>query len=337
MNHTAFSASLKRKALAAASIAAIALFQTAPVHAQTTPTPAPAADEQEQGGLQDIIVMAQKRAQNLQDVPIAVTAVTASDLEASGTYNVLDLERVSPGLQVYQTGASVLPFLRGVGSNQSSPGFESPVAVYLDGIYQATKSANTFDLPNIERIEVLKGPQGTLFGRNATGGAINIVTRDPDQTPEIAAEIGYGRYDERRAKLYAQAPVTDTLAASISIAGRWSDGYIYNDFLKKDANPSENIIAMGKIVWKPSDSFTARLSGSYYEHNDPTFLAPHVVAGTIPTGTDPAGAGGLYIPEYRVNHMRSRHDTYVTTSGYRGTLGARCSGSAAAHPRHTGR
>ncbi|MFA6116850.1 MAG: TonB-dependent receptor [Sphingomonas sp.] len=309
----------RHRTLLIASGMAIATLQAAPAYAQATPAPA-AEEPQDQGGLEDIVVTAQKRAQNLQDVPIAITAVTADALATSGAYNVLDLERVAPGLQVYQTGASVLPFLRGIGSNQSSPGFESPVAIYLDGIYQATKSANTFDLPNIERIEVLKGPQGTLFGRNATGGAISIVTRDPDQTPEIAAEIGYGRYDERRAKLYAQTPVTDTLAASISFAGRWSDGYIYNNFLKQDANPSENLIAMGKIVWKPSDAFTARLSGSYYEHNDPTFLAPRVVPGTIPAGTSPTGAGGLPVPEYRIFQMRSNHKTYVTTSGYRSSL-----------------
>ncbi|MBP7334347.1 TonB-dependent receptor [Niveispirillum sp.] len=265
--------------------------------------------------LEEIIVTAQKRSENLQDVPISVTAVTADMLDTAGTYNVLDLEKISPGLQVYQTGASVLPFIRGIGSNQSNPGFESPVAVYLDGIYQANKGGNSFDLANIERIEVLKGPQGTLFGRNATGGAINIITKDPGERPRIEAEIGYGKFNEKRARAYADGQVTDTLSASVAFTGRWDDGYIDNIFLDKKANPSENMVGMGKLVLKPNDNFTARLSGSYYYHDSATFLSPHVKAGTLPTA---AGAG--YAPIYGLYDTSTAHDTGVTNKGYRGTL-----------------
>ncbi|MFV3077046.1 TonB-dependent receptor [Niveispirillum fermenti] len=267
------------------------------------------------GLLEEIIVTAQKRSQNLQDVPIAVTAVTANMLDVAGTYNVLDLEKISPGLQVYQTGASVLPFIRGIGSNQSNPGFESPVAVYLDGIYQANKGGNSFDLANIERIEVLKGPQGTLFGRNATGGAINIITKDPGSRPRIEAEFGYGRFNEKRARAYADGQVTDTLSASLAFTGRWDDGYIDNIYLDKKANPSENMVGMAKLVLKPNDNFTARLSGSYYYHDSATFLSPHVLAGTLPTA---AGAG--YAPVYGKYETATAHDTGVTNKGYRGTL-----------------
>ncbi|MBJ7438872.1 MAG: TonB-dependent receptor [Sphingopyxis sp.] len=299
-----------------ASLIAIAIAGASPAFAQD----APAAPAAEQEGLSEIVVTANRRAENLQDVPISVTAVTSGMLEASGTQNTLQLERIAPGLQVYQTASAALPFLRGVGSNQSNPGFESPVALYIDGIYQAGKIGNIFDLPNVERIEVLKGPQGTLFGRNATGGAISIITRDPGSTPELSAEIGYGRFNEVRGKAYAAAPITDALGISVSATARKSDGYIYNSFLDKEANSSHNVMSTAKLVWSPSDVFTAKLSGSYFEFSDPTGLSPHVVAGTIPPGTHPTGAGGLFVTNYDKYSMRSNHDTFVDTSGWRATL-----------------
>ncbi|MDF7774762.1 TonB-dependent receptor [Sphingomonas sp. AOB5] len=299
--------------LAAASTLAIAL--ATPAFAQNAP--AAPQETEEASGLTEIVVTANRRAQNLQDVPIAITAVTAETLESSGTVNTLQLERISPGLQVYQTGSAALPFLRGVGSNQSNPGFESPVAIYIDGIYQAGKIGNVFDLPNVERLEVLKGPQGTLFGRNATGGAISIITRDPGPAPEFSAEIGYGRFNDIRGKVYAAGPITDTLGISVSATARKSDGYIYNAFLRQDANPSSNVMGMAKLVWTPTPEFTAKFSGSYFENNDPTFLAAHVVEGTIPPGTSPTGAGGLFVTNYDKFTMRSNHETYVNTHGYR--------------------
>jgi len=291
------------------------------------------------GGLTEIVVTAQKRAENLQKVPIAITAVTSDALTASGSYNVLDLEKVAPGLQVYQTGSAVLPFLRGVGSNQSTNGFESPIAVYVDGIYKANKSGNNFDLANIERIEVLKGPQGTLFGRNATGGAINIITKDPGDRLELDVEGGYGRFNEKRAKLYAAGPITDTLSGSVSYTGRWDRGYIYNTYLDIHANPARNQVVMGKLVWKPDEDLTIKLSGSYFDHDDATFLSPHNVAGTIAKGSDPTGFNndpalpsttvpGVLVPigapvpvtNYDNYVSRNDHKARVHTSGYNITL-----------------
>ncbi len=301
------------RGLASSSVMAIMLMQVSPALAEE------AAAAQPAGGLEEIVVTANRRAENLQNVPISVTAVTGEALAATGTQSTLQLERISPGLQVYQVASSALPFLRGVGSNQSNPGFESPVALYIDGIYQAGKIGNIFDLPNIERIEVLKGPQGTLFGRNATGGAISIITRDPGPDPEFSAEVGYGRFNEVRGKVYAAAPITDTLGVSVSATARKSDGYIYNTFLNKDANPSHNVMTTAKVVWDPTPEFTAKLSGSYYEFSDPTGLSPHVIAGTIPPGTHPTGAGGLFVTNYDKYTMRSNHDTFVETHGWRVT------------------
>jgi iron complex outermembrane recepter protein len=134
--------------------------------------------------LEEIVVTAQKRSESEQTVPIAITALTTQDLNNAGVDSITDLTMVAPGLQLERTAIFATPYVRGVGSNATGPGNDPSVATYMDGVYLSSKSANLFDLYNIERVEVLKGPQGTLFGRNATGGAINIVTRNPTDTPE---------------------------------------------------------------------------------------------------------------------------------------------------------
>lgn len=307
----------KARILASGATVIAALWSLSSADAQEAPSVAPQAaqDPQQSTGLQDIVVTAQRRAENMQDVPIAVTAVTAQGLTTAGSYNVLDLEKIAPGLQIFQVGSAVLPFIRGIGSNQSTNGFESPIAIYIDGIYQANKAGNNFDLANIERIEVLKGPQGTLFGRNATGGAINIITKDPGSDLIVNVEGGYGRFDEKRAKLYVAGPITDDLSGSIAFTGRWDDGYIFNPFLNIDANPARNMVGMAKLVWTPNDDLKVKLSGSYYIHDDPTFTVPHVVPGTIPTVV---GLG--FTANYNPNLALNDHKGRVETSGYRGTL-----------------
>jgi iron complex outermembrane receptor protein len=290
-------------------------------NADTAKNPQSATAEDDTG-IADIVVTAQRRSQRMQDVPISVSVLTSDRLAVSAINSTFDLPKVTPGLQTIQVGTAFLPFLRGVGSSQPNPGFDSAVAIYIDGIYQAAKNANVFDLPNVERIEVLKGPQGTLFGRNVTGGAISITTRDPGSTPEGSIEGTYGRFNDRRVRAYLSAPITDTLAASASFSGRWDDGYIYDTFRNVDGNPSKNIIAMGKIAWEPSDNFTAKLSGSYSQSSDPTIFASHVLLGTIAAGTDPNGTNGLPVTNTNNYEMRSNHDIFITSDTYRVTLDA---------------
>src|SRR5258705_4211767 len=131
----------------------------------------------------EIIVTAQRRNENLQDVPIAVSAVSAAQLQMQGITNTLDIGRAVPSLVVTQTAGYVLPRIRGVGNSVVGAGYESGVATYIDGVYLAAAPAGLLSLNNIAQIEVLKGPQGTLFGRNATGGLISIITRHPPSNP----------------------------------------------------------------------------------------------------------------------------------------------------------
>lgn len=255
------------------AVGAVALSITSVAAAQDAPAVT--------SGLEEIVVTAQRRSENLQDVPIAVTAVTQQSLIASNVNSTLDLTRVAPGLVGYQIGSSFQPYIRGVGSNQSPPGFESPVALYVDGVYQGYKGSNVSELGDLERIEVLKGPQGTLFGRNATGGAINIITRDPGSSVEVEAQAGYGRFDEKHVKAYIAGPITDTLSASMSFSGRWDDGYIYDYARDVMANPARYNIATAKLVWEPNEDFRVKLSGRYADRRDNTFGSHHLHPGTV--------------------------------------------------------
>jgi len=267
---------------------------------------APEVQETVGSGLNEIVVTAQRRSENLQSVPVTVTALTADSLASGAISDTTDLQVAVPGLVAFQTANNFTPFIRGVGTNQTASGSEASVAIYIDGVYQGGKPGNVMELGAIERIEVLKGPQGTLYGRNATGGAINIVTRTPSHDPEIELELGYGRFDEKRVKAYASGAITDTLLASVSLTGRWSDGYIRDVFRNKDQAALEQSVAMAKLRWIPNDRLTAELSASYAYVDDPTFNSAHVTPGTIST----AAALGFLAPTGNDEAATSAQDPF---------------------------
>jgi len=274
--------------------AAPAMAQTAPTTPPATdaaPLSAPAPQSADDGSsVEDIVVTAQRRSENLQRVPITITALSPRNLSAGAIDGTLQLQRVAPGIVGLRIGASFQPFVRGIGTNQTAQGSESSVATYVDGVYQGFKAGNLFDFNGIERIEVLKGPQGTLFGRNATGGAISIITRDPSTNQGVEGEIGYGRFNEFRGKLYAAGNITDTLSASVAFSGRKSDGYLTDPFRGKNSAPFTSTAVLGKLRWAPTSGFVSTLSGGYGYFDDPTGVATHSLAGTVPQ----SGAASLF-------------------------------------------
>jgi iron complex outermembrane receptor protein len=149
---------------------------------------------QESGGLEEVVVTAQRRAEDLQTVPIALTALSAQALASQGITDTQKLELVTPGLVFSTFNGAGQPYVRGIGADQLSVGGASAVAIYVDGVYRPTVYALNQDFFDVERVEVLKGPQGTLYGRNTTGGAINILTRDP------AAGFRHSRHTRRMRK-----------------------------------------------------------------------------------------------------------------------------------------
>ena len=174
-------------------LASVALCASVPAFAQTAD--ANADEGLEQG---DIIVTATQRAQSLSDVPIAVSAVTAESLQNSGATDLRQLNQLSPSLLVSSTsseaGAAVIR-IRGIGTVGDNPGLESSVAVFVDGVYRSRGGTALTEMGAVDRVEVLRGPQGTLFGRNASAGLIHIVTAKPRFETEGTAEVTYGNFD----------------------------------------------------------------------------------------------------------------------------------------------
>jgi len=181
--------------------------------------PALAASGVASAQMEEIVVTAQRRAENMQDVPITVSAMTADTLETLGAVDVMDLASIAPGLYVGRQLGSPLIYLRGIGTTSTQGGQESPTALYVDGVYYAELPGLNFAFNNIERIEVLKGPQGTLFGRNATGGLVQIVTKDPSHDASMKIGLTAENYSTYGGKLYATGGLGDTLAADIAFVG----------------------------------------------------------------------------------------------------------------------
>jgi iron complex outermembrane receptor protein len=193
-----------RTGLLACTALASTFFIAGTAHAAA---PAPAADNG--GGLEEIIVTAQKREQSVQDVPIAVTAVTQETLQANRIVSVNDLSSIAPGVTVRPSpgGVGIPAFtIRGQTSYGVVAGSDKQVSIYLDGVYLANPRGSIFDLPDVARIEVLRGPQGTLFGRNATAGAISVSTRDPSGEAQVKLEGSYGNYDAYRLRASVSTP-----------------------------------------------------------------------------------------------------------------------------------
>ena len=167
-------------------------------------------------GLEEIVVTAQKRDERLQDVPLSVQAFSSAHLTNAGVTSMSDLPLVTTGLVFNQVANVGSPYLRGVGSNLFDPTSESPVAVYVDGVYIAAPESNLFSLDNIKQVEVLKGPQGTLFGRNTTGGVIQVETLDPSHQASLDLSATYANYDYVGVSGYGTAGLTDNVAVDLS-------------------------------------------------------------------------------------------------------------------------
>jgi len=220
-------------AAAAAEMAApaAATVTTSAAAAAAAPSVTPETDE-----VPGIVVTAQRRQQSLQDVPLAVSAVSGDSATAMGITDVQSIQAVAPSLEFPRYFNNATPALRGVGTNAAIGAQESVVALYVDDVYIASPAATTFSFNNIEQIAVLKGPQGTLFGRNAMAGVLQITTRDPQQDTRIDAELGYANYDTVSGSLYATTGIAPNLAADIALTGsHQGDGWGKNLATGKDA------------------------------------------------------------------------------------------------------
>lgn len=231
------------------------------VFAQTA-APAPAAEASDGSlSLDEIVVTAQRREQKAQDVPIAVAAFGSEQMSRMGISSSNDLPTVVPGLANSGTPIRTYYYLRGIGTNSLS---SSPsVLTYVDGVYQPYSPASS-SYAGVENIEIAKGPQGTLFGRNATAGVIQITTANPLKWQGVDAQVGYANYDTVSAKLYGATKLSDRAAVSLStFYNKQNDGWGTNVVDGRKAYTSKSYGARGKLVAELDDSFTATLVADY--------------------------------------------------------------------------
>jgi iron complex outermembrane receptor protein len=241
-----------------------------PVHAQEITNPDEVQTEVDQVLRKEtIVVTAQRRNESARDVPISLTVANEETLQQNQITNITDLPLITPGLNVDRFGISTQPTIRGITTRENSPGMDASVAIYVDGVYQPNQGANGFDLPDVSRIEVSKGPQGTLFGRNAAGGAIQIFTRRPDY--EFAGHVGasYGNFDTRKIEGWLNTPLASNVAA-LTVSGyhEESEGY-YRDLVNGGAfGAVDSSLIRGKLLIEPTDWLSFILTGQYSKRDD---------------------------------------------------------------------
>ncbi|HEY4548189.1 MAG TPA: TonB-dependent receptor [Pedomonas sp.] len=241
----------------------------------------PVAAQQTDTTLEEIIVTAQKRAESLQDTPISIAAITARDLENSGIKDLTDLGSEVPNLQVTphpNSATTAKIFLRGVGNNDDQVTQDPSVAVYLDGVYVARSQGLAMEVAELERIEVLRGPQGSLYGRNATGGAINFITRAPELGKlEGEQKLSFGNYDQFRSRTRLNIPIGDTLAVELAYLRTEKDGYVQNRGTGVDRFGDQRRDAYrAALRWQPSDVLEVRYSYDRSDVNDTPGYIAHV-------------------------------------------------------------
>jgi iron complex outermembrane receptor protein len=249
----------KRAAVRAACITAISglgafVLLDCPVRAQEA---AAAGGE----ALQEVTVTANRRTENLQQVPIAVSVITGEMAGSMGVVDTMSLANAVPGLEFNRQSNASIPFLRGIGTPVGQAGDEPSVALYVDDVYIPAPQASLFNFNTIDRLEVEKGPQGTLFGRNATGGVVQVFTKNPTSTPSLDVEAGYANYDTYYYNGYATGGLTDTLSANIAgYASNQHNGWGTNLFSGNPAYTGWDNGGRAKLLWAPNDKFSALLT-----------------------------------------------------------------------------
>ena len=221
------------------------------------------------GVLEEVVVTATKRAESLQDIPVTVNAFSSETIQEAGINNAGDLAIMTPALNI---NVNTSPFnarmtIRGIGTAQTDPALEPSVGLFVDGVFFGRTGLGMSDLTDIERIEVLQGPQGTLYGKNTNAGAISVITKKPNfEEFEGYVEASAGDYSMYRLTASASGPLTDTLAYRLSGSMHERDGY-YDNSAGDDLNDADDWNVQGKLQWEPTDTLSILLSGSHIDRD----------------------------------------------------------------------
>lgn len=260
--------------------AAIILYPATLVRAQETNTETQAESQ----GLEEILVTARKRDENMQDVPASVSALSAGELERRFDSDVRDFAGASPNIVIDDTqqgpGGVAAIYIRGIGVGDVEKSVDPAVGVVFDDIYIGQSSGSLLKAIDIDRVEVLRGPQGTLFGRNATGGVINLARSRPTYDLTGKARATYGRFDTSKVEGVVSTGLSDNVAVKVSGAYEKSDGYMYNKFFKQPGQRSEFYAVSGALLFEPTDNLDIQVS---YDHQKTKQDPPQLLAVNKPT------------------------------------------------------
>ncbi len=259
------------------------------------------SEAQAPAALEEITVTARKRSENIQEVPISITALSGAALEARGVENLAGIAHFAPDLQIDSTaavsGSSVAStiFIRGIGQTDFTPNSDPGVGVYVDGVYLARSVGSLLDLIDVQSVEVLRGPQGTLYGKNTIGGALNVTSRPPSEEASGHVEVQGGNFGRHNFKGSFDAPIADTLLTSLAFASLNEDGY-QKRILEPDAPDLGNLnrfVVRGRALWKPVDGFSADLIVDYTRGREQSVAQSVLVIDGLQTGAPflPAAAG----------------------------------------------
>lgn len=234
--------------------------------------------------LTDVVVTSRRRSELLQDVPIPVSVIGGAQVDKSGAFNVNRIKELIPSLQLYtsnprNTGINI----RGIGSpfGLTNDGLDPGVGFYVDGVYNARPAIATLDFLDVENIEVLRGPQGTLFGKNTAAGAVNITSRKASFTPGATFETSFGNLGYIQAKAAVTGPLTDKLAFRVSFSGTQRNGTLYNVARNEATNNINNIGGRFQLLYRPSDKVEITLNGDASDQKP--IGSAQVFAGVAPT------------------------------------------------------
>lgn len=285
----------------------------------------PAADDASisDADIGEVVVSARRRQEKAEDVPIPIAALSGADLDASGQSRLESLNEHLPSTNIEFTNPRQTSIaVRGLGNNPADDGLESSVGVYMDGVYLGRASMANVDLADLDQIELLRGPQGTLFGKNTTAGVVNITTRLPSFNPELLAEGSYGNLGYYQAKVAASdALIGDTLAGRISFVRTFQDGFVHDPINGQDYNGINRSGGRAQLLWKPSGDLTVRFIADDSSERENSGAATLYSAG--PNGGQKyynaiaaAGATVIYDPNYETTTINGRQQMQSDNTGY---------------------
>lgn len=299
------------RASSALSLASLAMLVAAPAGAQDTAAPAP-----EEAAPGEIVVTAQKRSENLQDIPLSVSVLSGEALEMAARPSIESASQMVPSLNFLKSGTTLNQtiFLRGVGTATFSIAGEPSVSTVVDGVVYARSGEAFSDLVDVAQMEVLRGPQGTLFGKNASAGVINITTRMPERELGGTVEASYFDRNEFRLKGSINLPLGDALASRFTAFYGDYDGNIRNATVGEWVNGYKHYGARGQLLYDPSDDLRIYLAADYYKNDDDCcaeVIGTYAISGT---GAPTSSLAFTVLPQPRGADTRTIIQNLVTST-----------------------